>query len=257
MTFQGPTGFENRALVRLAGGHVGIGDCWFKSLFLLALFSPVIQRLFRSALSYVTCSSDVLRGTAFRWLRIVIPLRRGTAITLRIIWSLVVLAILAAATGGARAEGYSPSQVSAALILKIIQYVEWENSLEGTGAGDLVIAVAFDESLYATLAKFSQGRTKLGRRIVVRTLGRSVEEPVSAEVLVIGKNAELAALQAQGVFETRMLLTISTQNGFAESYGIIGIRPMAVKKITINPKRARSLGIRVSARLLQLSIIAE
>lgn len=156
-------------------------------------------------------------------------------------------------SGGALAEGFTESEVKAALLVKVTQFVDWPASAFSDSTGPLRIAILEPDPFGAKFDESLRGVTVAGRSIRL-TRCRTVAEAEGCHVLFVGSAAEgvLAPLLRQ--LEGKPVLTAGDGAGLAREGVMINFYKDEGKvRLELNVAAARKAGLRISAKLVQVS----
>lgn len=150
---------------------------------------------------------------------------------------------------GGRAQ-LTEYQLKAAFLLNFTKFIDWPESEHGADNVPFAICIYGDDPFGPALDQIVQGESVNGRRLVVRRLARSV--PESCQVLFFSKleskiHSVLSSLPA-GV------LAVGESEHFLSDGGTISfIVENRRVRFGINQRNARSAGLRISSKLLNLA----
>lgn len=106
--------------------------------------------------------------------------------------------------------------VKAALVIKILQYLDWSRAPQEAQPADvLIIAVVDADAVANALKQLAAGDHGLDRRVEVRTYTR-VEDISDCHVLYLGGTAEDGFAAMQQKTNHKAVLTITEHEGYAE-----------------------------------------
>ena len=178
--------------------------------------------------------------------------------------TLVALACVAAACASlvpapAAADAPEPPgeyDLKAAFLFNFAKFVEWPPGHRSERPGEFVFGVVGDDPFGESIDRI-QDRTLNGRRVVVKR-ANSIEDLDTCEIVFIPAS-EITRIGA--ILEhlgTRPVLTVGEVNGFVEMGGIINFVTGTgnTVRFEINPERAEAAGLRLSSKLLRLSVRA-
>jgi hypothetical protein len=174
-------------------------------------------------------------------------------------WGLarLVVALLIAWTGSVRAQDARnlEYEVKAAFLVKFGMFVDWTTNKTATAADPkpFVIGILGTDPFGASFDAAIQ-KEKIGGRPVQLLRGKNPAELAGCQIVFISNSEEehLAELFAQ--FAGKGILTVGESPGFAARGGMIGFVKVDGKvRFEINSPVAEKSGLRVSAKLLQLS----
>ena len=142
-------------------------------------------------------------------------------------------------------------QVKAAFVYNFAKFVEWP---AGSSPGDdtLTFCVMGAEPLYGELKKTLGGKTIAGRPVVARRIENRPGDQHCNVVFVGGEKERLAEILAAAT--AIGALTVGDSDHFAERGGMIQLIKDENKfRFAINAEAVNRSGLRISAKLLQLS----
>jgi len=138
--------------------------------------------------------------------------------------------------------------VKAAVLLKILPFVQWPTNTFATNNSPLVIAVVDAPEILAQLQKISVGQSISGHPLVLR-------RPTDADwsdvhVLFVGREHRRGLVDLADNIKDRPVLTIGEQTGFAESGGIVNLLIKQQRaSLEISRESAERVGLRFSSNL--------
>jgi hypothetical protein len=172
------------------------------------------------------------------------------------------VAIIALATASvplaARAQASRESDLKAALLFNLSQFVEYPASAFPEADSPIVIAVLGRDPFGRTLDDLVRPVTVKGRRIVIERYA-TVEALRSAHVLFIASNRESAWPDILDKTRSRPILTVADFPNFARRGGMIEFFRSDEDKLRlrINLPAARDSGLTLSAKLLRVAEVIE
>jgi len=179
--------------------------------------------------------------------RVLMCVRR---VTIAVIGALVLIAAGGINTG-AQAQSLGEDDVKAALVLKLVNFVQWPSSR----TNDLVIGFIGADSTSDALQRQVSGKTVTGRRVVVRRLGLDGDLK-ACQVIFLGdserKNTPIVLERVRGT----SVLTVGESDGFGQHGGMINILLNDGRiRFEVNPHAAERAHLQISSRLLSLATI--
>ncbi|MBS1725662.1 MAG: YfiR family protein [Armatimonadetes bacterium] len=157
-----------------------------------------------------------------------------------------ILTGLTAASAAAQENEYS---VKAAFLINFLKFIDWPG-----GSGPYVIEVAGKNPFGSTLDKMVENRTINGRKVVVQYGHSSGLTP--SILFVPASESEHFGDYLQ--YQSKPIVVVGESAGFASKYGVINfVRDHDRVAFEINARRAKSSGVKVSSRLLQLAKIVD
>lgn len=155
----------------------------------------------------------------------------------------------------ARATVLSEYELKAAFLFNFARFVEWPAEVLPPANQPIVIGIVGTDPFGESLDAIVKGETIKGHRLVVRRC-HAREEIEGCQVLYIGRSeaARLPVILAR--LKGRPILTVSDNDRFAFSGGIIGlVMEEGRVRIQINLDRARESQLVISAKLLRPALV--
>ena len=174
---------------------------------------------------------------------------------------IAILAVLSSAGVALPAPGDSGGsleyRVKAAFIFNFTKFVQWPADSFEDDNTPLILGIIGNDPFGSILEETFEERTAQGRKIVVERFD-GIERASDCHLLFI---SDSQAKRLQHVFsklDDLPILTIAEMEFFAQDGGIIGfyIRKNKVK-FEINPEAAKSKGLKISSKLLNLARIVQ
>jgi len=168
-----------------------------------------------------------------------------------------LLGVLTAGPAGARPDSTSTSpleyQVKAAFLYRLTQFAEW--SPEPDGDGPFVFGVVGSAPLERALRTAVVGKTRNGRRCVVRSVS-GPRDLHGCRVLFVGASQARHLREWIEALGGTPVLVVGESDGFAAAGGAVGFFTDAGRlRFEINPGAASRAHVRLSSRLLDLAVI--
>jgi hypothetical protein len=143
-------------------------------------------------------------------------------------------------------------QVKAVCVLNAVRFVSWPASAFETADAPLIVGILGENPFGSTLQDVVKGETFQQRQIVVRRV--RVEEATSVHVLFISHSERdhlPGILRALG---DSSVLTISENDRFTQSGGMLGLRLAAGKiRFEANPDAAARAQLKINSQFLLLA----
>ena len=148
--------------------------------------------------------------------------------------------------------GPSEYEVKAAFLYNFAKFVDWPSeSLPADGT--FTVCVLGPDPFGRVLDETLEGKTVLGRRIVIRRTFRA-EEAVRSQIVFIGSEAEIP--HAATALAGQPTLTVGDGEGLAERGVMIAFRTRQRKvRFEINLERAEAARLKLSSQLLKLALL--
>jgi hypothetical protein len=185
----------------------------------------------------------------FRWLA-----RAGVAIG----WlpGRFVLCALLLLTAPAALQAQSREyQVKAAFLYNFAQFVAWPEPAFTNADEPFQIGVLGDNPFGADLKETVRGETIQGRQIVIQE-SRHAEALANCQIVFVSKSEAGRLDQVFSKLDSKPVLTVSENPGFAERGGIINFyRERGKVRFEINPDAAEKNGLKVGSQLLRVAKI--
>lgn len=164
----------------------------------------------------------------------------------------IVVALVAALVAPAAAQGVTESQLEAAIVSKLPQFVEWPEAVLASSA-EITLCVAGTDSVATDLETFVTGETLNGKPLTVRRMA-SADALAECRVLFIPRDAG----PRRGVMMARArglpVLTVGESDTFLDAGGMMRLRLLNGRmRFDVNLEAARQSGVRFSSQLLALA----
>lgn len=154
-------------------------------------------------------------------------------------------------------DGVTRTQLKAAFIAKVANYVTWPKKSFPNPRSPLVIGVlGANDPFKGILDELVAGAEVGGRPLQVKRF-KTVQDLGGCHLLFIPKSEDEVLHQVVKALAGRSVLTIGDQDGFAEKWGILDISRITRKtnkELGINLPRAKGARLKLSVRLLKLKI---
>lgn len=144
-------------------------------------------------------------------------------------------------------------KIKSAIILNFIRYTEWPKNAFPSENSDINLCLYTTYAMEEAFSKLARGKLK-NRNIKIRLLYR-VNSLDECHVLYADHFTRKQTLRAFSTVKTKPILTISDQASQESTAGIINLLKINGKlRFEISIKKAESAGLKISSRLLELSI---
>lgn len=142
-------------------------------------------------------------------------------------------------------------KVKAAYLYNFARFVDWPAT--GPGSDGPIRLCILGEDPFGEALEAIEGRSAQGRSMAVRRLAE-VDGTERCHILYLGPSEAERADRVLEHLRGRSVLTVGDFEGFAQAGGMIGfvIRADTVR-LQVNPSAVRSSGLRISAKLLEVS----
>lgn len=166
---------------------------------------------------------------------------------------LAAAALLAASPSPGACAPAREAEVKAVFIYNFTRFVAWEVQPAPAAAGTFDICVLGEDPVNRALLALPETMVR-GSKTRVRELGTEEAGIASCRVLYIGRSRHGRAAAVTRALRGTGVLTVSDKPGFAGAGGGIGFYTENNRvKLEINILAAREAGLKVDARLLELS----
>ena len=162
--------------------------------------------------------------------------------------SLATLVLATMAIAVAPAQRIPESEVKAALIRRLPEFIEWPASAPASPA-PLTLCFSPNHTFGSTLQQLNKGPAIRGRAVAIRAL-RKGEHPEACHLLYVAPPDQDLLRQAL----TLPILTVGDQVDFCPLGGVVNLRVISDRvRFEINLARARRVGLTVDTQLLRLA----
>ncbi len=183
-------------------------------------------------------------------------MRRGSGKKTLLLLSITSLLLFAAPEEVVAEATFSEQEVKAAMLLKILRFVEWPKDTFTAERPNFVFCAAGSDSVAAALEKLLRTQRIAGRAVEWRTLGGNdlVRESQDCHLLFV-PSAQTWALE--GLLKSlkgRRILLVGDRPGFLESGGMLNflLEDQRVR-FEVNLDRTKAAGLNLSSKLLALA----
>jgi hypothetical protein len=169
--------------------------------------------------------------------------------TVGVLLGLLLLSMTVRAQDGREVE----YEVKAAFLLKFAMFVQWPtNALAADPQVPLVVGILGEDPFGA---KFDQAikTEKVNGRTVQLRRARQVAELLDCQIVFICASEASRYAELITAFNTRPILTVADEAGFAPQGGMIGFfKEEGRVRFEINPPALERVGLKASSKLLQV-----
>jgi hypothetical protein len=160
---------------------------------------------------------------------------------------------LAAATPSLARDLPLDYEVKAAYLYKLSLFVRWPETAFSDSKAPLIVGVVGQDPFGAALDGVLAGKKVRGRPLVVKRFAGTRDLGFS-HVLFIAENDRAAARQVIRQLKDSATLTVGETGDFISDGGVIQfVMRKGMVRFRVNNEHARLAGLKVSAKLLQLS----
>jgi hypothetical protein len=179
---------------------------------------------------------------------------------MRLIWTfllVVKIGFFATADGDLYAQRPTEYEVKAAFLYNFAKFVEWPTSYFTDSSEAVVIGILGKYPFGSDLEKTIQGKTVRGRRLIIKRFNR-LQTYQDCHILFISSSEDRYLKFIFDKLKNRPVLSIGEMDGFLENGGIINFMMQENKvRFQINIDAARDAGLKISSRLIRVSINVE
>lgn len=203
---------------------------------------------------------NLKRHRAAAWWRLGFgPGRSGHRLTFRCAPLAFLVSLLAAAGWGVAADKpntASEYQLKAAFLFNFVKFTEWPPAAFSNATAPLVIGVLGDDPFGRTLDDLVNGEIINGRAIEIKRFPGG-DDPNACHVLFISRSEKDRLSRLLEELKQKPVLTVSDLDQFCQQGGMINLALSAgnTVKPEINPDAARSAGVQISSKLLNLPLV--
>jgi hypothetical protein len=145
------------------------------------------------------------------------------------------------------------SQVKAAFLFNFVKFTEWPTLAVSNAAAPLVIGVLGADPFGPILDELVKGETVKGRPLVIRRF-QPGDDVSGCQVLFVSRSERERLPALLESLKQKPMLTVSDLDRFCQQGGMINLALSAAGTVKpeINPEGARSAGVLISSKLLNL-----
>lgn len=163
--------------------------------------------------------------------------------------------------GTAHGAGGEPAlteyQVKALFLLNFAKYVDWPQEAFAQTNSPIVIGLYGEDKFGGALKATVEGKTVLGRPIVVRPIAKS-DDAGKHHILFISNSDKKDQVEILAKVKTLPLLTVGEREQFLELGGIINFLMKDGKvRLEVDLEAARQANLRISSRLLNVADVVK
>jgi hypothetical protein len=162
----------------------------------------------------------------------------------------LLLAVPAALRGQSREY-----QVKAAFLYNFAQFVAWPDSAFTNAGEPFQIGVLGDNPFAGDLKETVRGETIHGRQMVIQE-SKHAQDLANCQIIFVSKSEAGSLDEVFSKLDSKPILTVSENPGFAEHGGIINFfRDGGKVRFEINPDAAEKNGLKLGSELLTVGKI--
>ncbi|PWU15823.1 MAG: hypothetical protein C5B50_14685 [Verrucomicrobia bacterium] len=171
------------------------------------------------------------------------------------LFALLIAASLRDFTAGAQEAATSEYQVEAAYLYHFAEFVAWPPAAFSGPDSPVVIGVLNADPLAAELEAIIRNKTVQGRGLrMMRLDSRPITDARACHILFTGNSDQKRLAELLSGLKGAPVLTVGKMEGFTAAGGVINFLIEDKKvKFEINDAAARQVGLRISAKLLNLA----
>jgi hypothetical protein len=152
----------------------------------------------------------------------------------------------------AHADSAEEQAVKTALVLNFARYTDWPSDALASSPGSLRVCIIGEAPLADSFQEI-EGRTVKDRTISIRVVGRG-DDPTSCDVLFVDSRNRRRLQLVFAAIRDLPVLTVGEMPDFIDLGGIINLYRVGNKiRFEVNVSAAERVGLKISARLLQLA----
>jgi hypothetical protein len=163
--------------------------------------------------------------------------------------------VLMLAVSGVCAEEFQPSeyQLKAAFLFNFAKFVEWPAGAFSEAKSPMIIGVLGDNPFGAELERTIRDKTVNGRPLQIKEY-RSLSEARACHILFVSNSEKKRLAEVFEGLRGTSVLTVGETEDFIESGGMISfVRESNKIRFQINDRAARTAGLKISSKLLNLA----
>jgi uncharacterized protein DUF4154 len=165
----------------------------------------------------------------------------------------MVIVVWAAVGGAARGQAPFENRLKAAIVTKIVQFVDWPPEAL-SGRAQVALCVVAPDPFGPDLAELVAGEKLSGRVLVTRLVDHD-QDVNDCQVLYVPADLLAARASMLHAAAARPILTVSDAAGFLDAGGIVQLRQAGGRmRFEIDLGSAQKAGLRISSQLLQLAL---
>jgi len=167
---------------------------------------------------------------------------------------LSLLWLLAVGDGHAQESAPTEYQLKAAFLLNFAKFVEWPPRVFAEATSPIVLGILGENPFGDVLKRTIRDKTINDRPLVIKEF-RSAAEATNCHLLFIGASQKAHLPEILAGLRGASVLTVGETDRFTESGGMINfIRQGNKIRFQINEATAKSVGLKISSKLLNLAV---
>ena len=145
--------------------------------------------------------------------------------------------------------------VKAAFLYNFAKFVEWPPEAFPNPTSPITLCILSEEGFQSVLEQTLIGKTAQGRSLVVRRWGTSLQDALQCHIVFVSFAKRGAIGDLLRATKGMSVLTVGEIDGFAQRGGMVNFVILENKiRFEVNDLSAKTSGLRISARLLQLAV---
>ncbi len=154
-------------------------------------------------------------------------------------------------------QAQSEDQIKAAFLLNFARYVDWPSRAFASNAAPVRICLLGAGAFGGVVSSTVEGKTVGSRPVRVDALGPS-DATDGCHILFVGERFSEDGGDVGAVLGATSVFTVGNETDFARRGGVANFfRADNKVRFEINPRAARTAGLKISSRLLRLARLVE
>ena len=150
---------------------------------------------------------------------------------------------------------HSEYAVKAAFLYNFAKFAEWPEVSFASEDGPFVVGVVGEDPFGGVLERTLTDKTLKGREVKVVRFAKPVEALRTCHILFVGKDTKKRLKEVIAQIDGASVLTVGEMGGFIAAGGMINFVLVEGRvRFAINWVKAKKVGLKVSAKLLKLSL---
>jgi len=156
-----------------------------------------------------------------------------------------------------KAHAQSEDQIMAAFLFNFARYVEWPKDAFDERRSPVEICILRADEFADVVSTTVSGKSVARRPVVVRPVS-DLPPSGPCHILFIGRDSKISHADAVVALRGQSVFAVADREGFASEGGIANFfRADSRVRFEINPTAAKSVGLKISSRLLRLAKVVE
>lgn len=149
-------------------------------------------------------------------------------------------------------QAFQEKHVQSVFIFNFTRYAEWPRAVFSRETNSFVIGVLGSDPIREHIVQVVANERAEDRPIAVRSY-RRVQDIDACHILFISRSEAGQLESVLAALKGRSILTVSDQEGFARSGGMIQFRTERQRvRLTVNLEAVRAVGLNISSKLLRI-----